>query len=111
MKSILSYAVTLVAFSTNVFANGIIEKQKFPLEQPEMEIKGLREIVFTTKPCKITIYGKDKDGNSDTYFASGAGSITLEECDEVRKRFESDLREKGITFSDSDVTLTWGIVK
>ncbi|UUV20987.1 hypothetical protein [Paenimyroides aestuarii] len=67
------------------------------------------EPVEFNKPCKIEVRVRDREGNHSTQFAGSVGNVSLSDCDGIRVRFEEDLRAKGYTFAEEDVTLTWGV--
>ena len=100
MKKLLFTAMACVAFAFNGLAsNEVVENTNDKIEE-------------TKKPCKIAVKLKGADGEIYVRYASGAGNITLSDCDNVRVRFEKDLKEEGYEFnSDEDVTLIWGPVE
>lgn len=104
MKKLVFSALACVAFAGSSFAsNEIVDKYDNYCSETSND-----KIEFN-KPCKIEVRAKDGEGNSVTKYASGSGNISLSDCDNVRSRFEEDLRADGYTFdSDTDVTLIWG---
>ena len=119
MRNFLFSALACVAFAGSGFASN--ESNEIVLENSEidhaimfsnianhLEKESFLDRIFTKKDCKIEVRARDKNGNSTTKYAGGLGPITLLDCDNIRKRFEADLRADGYTFTDDDVTLHWG---
>lgn len=106
MKKFLFSALACVAFAGSSFAsNEVINDTKYV----STTVEKADDKPDFNKSCKIAVKVKDRFGNGSTQYAGGSGNISLADCDNVRSRFEEDLRAKGYTFnSETDVTLIWG---